>query len=52
MLAVKFSTKIMIQINLYMHFLTLVEEKHSTVRNVHRLFFVYKSSVYLRNFIY
>ena len=48
----KTGTEIMIQINLYMHFLTLDEEQHSTVKNVPRKLFVYASSVYFRNFIY
>jgi hypothetical protein len=42
----------MIQINLYMHFLTLDEEQHSTMRNVQRILFVYMCSVYFCNFIY
>ena len=42
----------MIQINLYMHFLTLDEEQHSTMKNVPRIIFVYVSSVYFCNFIY
>ena len=49
---VKIGTKIMIQINLYMHFLTLDEEQHSKMRNVPRKLFVYASCAYFRNFIY
>jgi len=42
----------MIQINFYMHCLTMDEEQHSTVRNVPRKLLVYVSSAYFRNFIY
>jgi len=49
---VKRSTKIMIKISLYMQFLTLEKEQHSTKRNVQRILFVYTSSVYFRSFIY
>ena len=49
---VKIGTEIMIQSNLYMHFLTLDEEQHSTMRNVPRKLFVYTSSEYSLNSIY
>ena len=49
---VKIGTIIMIQINLYMHFLTLNEEQHSTTRNIPRILFVYIYSMYFSNFIY
>jgi len=49
---VKIGTEIMIQINLYMHFLTLEEEQHSTMRNVPRKLSAFTSSAYFRNFIY
>jgi len=37
---VKIGIKIMIQINLYMHFLTIDKEQHSEMKNVQRIFFV------------
>jgi len=49
---VKNGTKIMIQINIYMHFLTQDEDQHSKMRNVPRMWFVYMSSVYFCNLIY
>jgi len=49
---VNIGTEIMIQINLYMHSLTLDERNHSTMRNVPRKLFVFASSAYFRNFIY
>jgi len=52
MQTVKISAKIIIQINLYMHFLTLDEEQPSTIRDVQKKTSVYTSSVCFRNFIY
>jgi len=49
---VNIGTEIIIQINLYMHSLTLEEKQHSTLGSVPRKYFVYASSVYFRNFIY
>jgi hypothetical protein len=49
---VKIWTEIMIQIKLYMHFLTLDEEQHSKMRNVARKIFVYAFSAYFRKFIF
>jgi len=43
-------TKINIQIKLFIHFLTMDKEQHSAMRNLTRIFFVYTSYVYLRNF--
>jgi hypothetical protein len=48
----KIGTEIMIQINLYMHFLTPDEEQHSKMKNVPRKLFVCTSSFYFQNFIY
>ena len=50
--SLKIGSKIMVQINLYMHFLTLDEEQHSKMRNVPRKLFVYVSCAYFPNFIY
>jgi len=52
MQTVKITAKIIIQINLYMHFLTLDEVQPSTIRSVQRIISVYTYSVYFRNFIY
>jgi hypothetical protein len=41
----------MIEINLYMHFLTIDEEQYSAIRDNQRIFSVYMSSVYFGNFI-
>jgi len=48
----KIGSEIMIQINIYMHFLTEDEEQNSTMRDVPRKLFVYVSSAYFRNFTY
>jgi len=48
--SVNIETIIIIQIKHYMHFLTLVKEQHSTLRNVTRTLFVYTFSVYFWNF--
>jgi len=51
-ITVKIGIKLIIQINLYMHFVTLEEEQHTIKRNVPRILFVYMSSVYFSTFIY
>jgi len=48
----KIRTEIMIKINLYMHFLKLVEERPSTMRNVVIILFLYTYPAYFRNFIH
>jgi hypothetical protein len=49
---VKISTKRMIKIKIYRHFLTLGKEQHSTFGNLQEILFVYTSSVYFLDFIY